>query len=115
MPQDEGGRNSNIKSKTENTIARLSQLLEATPAAEELSRTWCRSKDETLQRDGPRLQDLRRALDAGKVIEQGIPMWIVVNDHCSRNDAIVLLTVQLLIDRFECARRLGIRTVLGRW
>lgn len=85
MPQDAlHHHHKGSSSKTEETIARLKQLLNATPSAEELRRSWARSVSETVQRDGPRLQDLWRALDAGNCIlssspsARGIPMWIVV-------------------------------------
>jgi hypothetical protein len=73
----------NGTSKTGATIEALARLLESSPAAEELTRTWQRSKGETWQSSGPRLQDLRRAVDAGKLLQRGegkgIPMWIIVS------------------------------------
>lgn len=77
MPQDvvAAGKETKVKTKTEETIAQLALLLEAKPSAEELTESWARSNKES----GPRLQDLSRALDAGKVIEKCVPMWIIVS------------------------------------
>lgn len=80
-------------SKTSSTIDALAKLLKASPAAEELAASWSRSHTETLKDDGPRLSDLKQALDSGRrfVVEEtperGLPMWIVVGQlqHESRS------------------------------
>lgn len=107
MPQDAAaGREASAKSKTEQTIAQLEQLLKATPSAEELIQTWTRSEKES----EPRLQDLSRALDAGKVIEKGVPMWIIVSASSQSTSTSSHLLLQ---HRCECARHHGIKTALG--
>jgi N-glycosylase/DNA lyase len=85
-------------SQRDRTVAVLTRILNACPAAEELAETWQRSTKETLQEDGPRLQDLRRVLDCEKARKRsttassrGFPMWIVVSvksPFASRRDLI---------------------------
>lgn len=83
MPKNNKKPYADSTTKTETTIAALTALLEATPAAEELSSTWTRSGSQTRKNDGPRLKDLKEFLDSGKATgsedQRGIPMWIVVS------------------------------------
>lgn len=77
------------KSLLKNTIERLLSLIDGPgkESAEELRSTWSRSKGENPREHGPRLADLKRALDDGKTLDtgdgRGVPMRLVVSWKCS--------------------------------
>ncbi|PWN94409.1 hypothetical protein FA10DRAFT_264943, partial [Acaromyces ingoldii] len=77
MPEDNEDRRRRLKY----TVEKLLALIDGQVCSEELTETWTRAKGETVKEHGPRLADLKRALDDGKFLDlgagRGVPMRLV--------------------------------------
>lgn len=84
MPEEDEDRRRRLRY----TVEKLLALVDGQVCSEELTATWARAKGETVKEHGPRLADLKRALDDGKFLDlgagRGVPMRLVVRSTFAR-------------------------------